>query len=293
MHALNEDPLSAETGGTNGQRVLCAQSAVLLGNRGNVNLWPFANGSALSHKGDSVPDAAVTFRRAFYKEFGITARLPVVPNGPMKDSAHMMFDLPPLILLYARRNARKDPKKGKPITGATRRFSDADELWFGKMLREEGSRVGVKVRELRLRGGENLETQVRAYESAGLVVGIHGANLVNAMFTRPFAGLLEIFPGGAILNCYRAGANAGLAYWMHEAEKATPEESHCGGWHKDCWKVFRQRRVKIDHERHRSEIREKIKMGLRYLKGLHTRFPDGIPTRYDHEQARFVVLGTE
>lgn len=288
--ALGEDPLAQGVNETNDNPLTCARSAVLLGRRGTVNLWPFANGSAVSERGDAVPREAVLMRRAVYDEFGIASRLPMeMPAAEMSTTTRRTFDLPPLVMLYARRNGRKDPVEGQAIRGTTRRFSDADERWVRQMLREEGSKAGVVVRETQVRGTEGFGGQVRTFEQAGLVVGIHGANLMNAMFARPFSGLVEIFPGGAVLKCYIAGANSGLAYWKHEAEKASEEESHCGPWHRDCVGFFRQRRVKIDGERHRTEIRETVRKGLQHLRDLHARYPGGIPVRYERGEDRFVI----
>lgn len=278
---LNEDPLGGSVGEPNNNRLVCAKSAALIGDRGHVNLWPFPNGTHVTRLGDAVPAEAVAFRRAIYDEFGIKSRLPALPDGGFGFPDRTKFDLPPLVLAYARRNSARDPKPGQFIRKTTRRFNDADDAWFTSMLYEEGKRASVEVREFKLEGKESVETQVRMFEGIGFLVGIHGANLVNALFMRPFSVLMEIHPGGSVLRCYQGGANSGLAYFNHEAEKATVKESNCEVWHKDCLRYFRNRRVKIGSEEHRVKIRNKVRAGLQHLRRLHEMYGSGIPVRYE------------
>lgn len=282
---LGENPLGGGTDIHNDERPVCMRTAVLLGDRGNVNLWPFPNGTAVSRAGRAVPEEAVFFRRAIYNEFSIPTRLPRARRESMT------FELPPLVVGYSRRGAEKDPKQGEYLRGPVRRFSQADDTWFVRMLRAEARRRGVEVREIRVTGRESVEEQVRLFADVGFVVGIHGANLVNAMFVRPFGAVMEIHPGGSVLECYMAGANSGLAYFNHEAEKATPEESNCPPWNHDCWKYFRERRVKIDDMLHRSQIRRKVREGLKHLQWLHREFPTGVPVRFDPTETQYVIDG--
>lgn len=130
--------------------------------------------------------------------------------------------------------------------GTVRRFSNADEEWFEGMLRNETRAAGFGLYAFTIHGNESLRVQAATFSKLGVVIGIHGANLVNAVFMRPLGGFVEALPKGAKSQCYLAGLNSGLAYWRHEAmEIATPEESRCSREEKRCWKVKRQRMVKI------------------------------------------------
>lgn len=286
---LTED---AEGGGTNRtgntNAVLCAQSAVLLGNRGNVNLWPYPNNSALPVDGSAVALESVRLRRAVYDEYAIVSRLPKEDKLPRRTT----FDLPPLVLGYSQRNALRDPPAGQYVdVNTTRRFNDADEKWFQRMILEEGVLANVPVRQFRLMGNEDLGEQVRLFESVGFLVGIHGANLVNALFMRPFGALMELMPGKSILSCYVAGANSGLMYSFFEGEVASPEESQCPPWRKTCLNFPRDRLVKVRSMEHRRQVRMLVRKGLGDLRRMHKRFPDGVPVQLDEEEGRYVVEG--
>lgn len=41
---------------------------------------------------------------------------------------------------------------------------------------------------------QSFEQQIRIMQSSGIVVGLHGANMMNAIFLPPLSSLLEIFP---------------------------------------------------------------------------------------------------
>lgn len=54
--------------------------------------------------------------------------------------------------------------------------------------------------------------QVAALGGGGLVVGLHGANLVNAAWEPAAAALVEVFPQNYAVWGYYVGKNAGLWY---------------------------------------------------------------------------------
>jgi len=60
--------------------------------------------------------------------------------------------------------------------------------------------------------GLSFEAQVKAVENAAIAIGIHGANLVNAMFLPPRAQLVEIFPYRFDHDLFKYGSTAGLRY---------------------------------------------------------------------------------
>lgn len=288
---LSEDPLGGSIDGDfNSNSLTCAKSAVLLGDRGDINLWPFANGTAVSLDGNVVSAESVAFRRAMYDEVGITTRLPPLVQGGAIMPSTAKVDLPPLVLGYARRDSMPDPVNEAFVRKTTRRFNDADDAWFVGMLREECHRHGVQYKEFKLRGNESFADQVRLFEGIGFVVGIHGANLVNAIFMRPFGALLEVLPGGLGIECYVAGANTGLAYFLHNAEKATAEETFCPKWDKICWKLFRNRRVKIESQQDRVGVRGQVRAGLAHVKRLHNKYSDGVPVKLNREQGQFEIV---
>lgn len=292
IHVLNEDPVSKEFDlSGNSAPVVCAHAAVMLGRRGRINLWPFPNSTAISLAGDSVPLQAVALRKAVYAEFGIqNPRLPSLLDISVKGlpSSPETFGLPPLVIGYARRQAPSDPKPGKKIGWGWRRFSDEDEAWLRGMLHEEAARVGGTVQEMQATATMPFREQARWFSQVGFVVGIHGANLVNAMFAPPFGALLEITPGGHVSNCYDTGGNAGLAFFLHEAAVASKEESICLPEER-CWRQKQHRKVKIEAPEHRRAVREKVRMGLAHLKNLHARFPSGIPVRLQLPEQRLVI----
>jgi capsular polysaccharide biosynthesis protein len=62
----------------------------------------------------------------------------------------------------------------------------------------------------------SVEDQIRAFASAAIVVGAHGAGLSNASFMKPGSILFEIFPKSRIWPTFRAIASrAGLRYAAH------------------------------------------------------------------------------
>lgn len=56
-----------------------------------------------------------------------------------------------------------------------------------------------------------------------LAIGIHGANIVNAMFLRPGAALVELFPYGFDHDMYKRGGNAGVRYEGYSMSTSTVE----------------------------------------------------------------------
>lgn len=274
---------------------LCASSAVFLGDRGHTALWPFANDSRVDVRGRAVPAEALALRRAVYDWAGVSAEegsaaadeLPLGVAG--KFPARLRLRLPPLVMGFARRERYADPADGR-LPELWRRFDDADDKWFWEMLRAEGKWFGVEVRELRPSMKLGVVEQVRWYGSVGFVVGIHGANLMNGMFVPAFGALFEVFPGGAVFDCYRSGSNSGLMYLSHEAEKASLKESFCHMGQRCARPMdYNLRRVKIDKEEHRAAVKEKVREGLRHLKKLHARFPNGIPVRLQLPEQRYVM----
>jgi len=71
-------------------------------------------------------------------------------------------------------------------------------------------------------GSVSLEEQVRAFASAEIVVGVHGAALTNLVFCRPGTPVVEIFGSAYVNPCYRnLCAAAGLRH--HGVVDSTPK----------------------------------------------------------------------
>lgn len=270
--------------------ILCAHTAVMLGAYAAVNQWPFANSSAISIAGDSVPLQAVVIRQAVYDQVGIRhVRLPSLTNLVHSLPARRaVFGLPPLVIGYAHRGGGEKSTSGKTLLSGWRRFSEADEQWLVDMLHVEAARVGGEFREIEAKEETPFAEQVRMFAGVGFVVGIHGANLANCIFVPPFGALLEITPGGHSGPAYIAGMNSGLAYFVHEAEKASAEESLCRR-ELSCWPRSQQRRVKIEGTRQRRDLRTKVRFGLDHLGRLHEKFPYGIPANLQLPEQTFQI----
>lgn len=271
----------------------CARTAVLLGTRSHINLWPFPLTTWVTFDGSSVPVESVAFRNAAYGAYGIASKLPSLPEGALTPPpSTALFDLPPMSIGYSRRNFHPDPTKENPIQmGTKRRFSDADEAWFVSMLQDVAERNNFSFATLQTTASMSMDDQMTQYANTGFVVGIHGANLMNAIFMRPFGGLLEILPGFA-LQCYAAGANSGLAYSTYITVKtATGEESGCPKDHNTCWTLIQARRVKIEEEADHRELRERVEKGVARIKMLHHAFGrlGGIPVFYDKNSTSYRI----
>lgn len=273
-----------------GMRSGCWKGAVVvMGIRAHVNLWPFLNATDVPVDGRGVPKAALRFKQRFYEEFEIEGKRIEEDKG--ESGGKMVSELPPLVVGYSRRLGIED-SVGKSVHagGTKRRFNKEDEEWFGEMLEEECERGGVRLKVFTITGDESLREQVRNIVDVGFLVGIHGANLVNGVFMRPFGSLFEIQPNGSASPCYISGANSGLAYWKHESLlRATMEESGCEPDDEHCRTKLRQRLVKIGTESDRMEIRRIVRMGIDRLNELHRSFPDGIPVVYNESTAYYDV----
>lgn len=265
-------------------------AVVVMGIRAHVNLWPFLNATDVPVDGMSVPKSAVRFKQRFYDEFGIGGKR-IEDEGMEERNQELVSELPPLMVGYSRRLGIEDSVGLRVHAGGTtRRFSKEDEEWFGGMLKEECERGGVGLKVFTITGEESLRDQVNNIVDVGFLVGIHGANLVNGVFVRPFGSLLEIQPNGSTSSCYIAGANSGLAYWKHETSvRATMEESGCEPDDEHCRTKLRQRLVKVGTEYDRAEIRRIVRLGINRLKWLHQRFSSGIPVVYNKATACYDI----
>lgn len=273
-------------------QLVCARSSVLLGDRSNINTWPFPSTQYPNVSGNQVTVEAVAFRHAVYTAMGLNTRLPPLIYGALSTvHKNYLFDLPPLAIGYARRNFYPDFSDGEPQLGTKRRFSDIDDAWFEAMLREEATLANTTMVTLQISKNTPVREQVTMFSKIGFVGGIHGANLMNTIFMKPFSAMLEIFSAKS-LQCYVAGANSGLAYLKYSPTKrASGEESGCTEEHPTCWSYLHNRRVLISDEKDRAALRSLVKQGVKHVLSLHKHFGQlgGVPVQYNEKLAHFAI----
>ncbi|PXF42173.1 hypothetical protein BWQ96_08093 [Gracilariopsis chorda] len=157
------------------------------------------------------------------------------------------------------------------------------------MLTEETSKQGFRLKTIVTSKNHSFDHQVRAFADVGFVVGIHGANLVNSIFMRPFSALFEVFPARSSSMCYYAGSNSGMFYQSHRTRiVASAEESGCRKGYK-CWTDLKHTRVKISTKKDQDRIREMVTNGMRHVLELNARFPHGIPVFLDEERDAYLI----
>lgn len=283
--AMLDTASTAQTqSGTAIERAICARSAVFLGQRFDINVWPFASNGAIDPKAPGVPIEAIAFRAAVYAATNVSTRIPPLREGVLSPPpSTTLLDLPPLAVAYARRD-------NNATTGMTRTFSSDDEAWFVSMLDEESQAAGATFTTVETPEDVSLAQQVRLFRETGFVAGIHGANLMNAMFTPTFGGLLEVF--AVPLICYYAGANSGLHYWSYKpVREATPEQSGCASNNIQCQDFPNHRRVMIGEKEDREQLRSLAREGIARLREVHESFKhlDGVPVVYDDTLSEYRI----
>lgn len=271
--------------------VSCVRNGVQLGFFGDINVWPFANDTRIAPDGRSIRAESVRVKEAVYQAAGVAS---VRMEGGQ--GSEVRFRVPPLVVGYARRLGKEDLSDtvGDNVkeSSTVRVFTAEDEKWFGEMLREEVEGRGVELREFTTKNTESFEEQVRNVAGLGVVVGIHGANLVNAMFARPFGGLVEIFPFGEHSRCYYAGMNSGLAYWGFEAGDSAGG-FRCNERVLECRLQYRNREVFLGAGGDREGVRRLVREAVDYLKSLNTWFRDGVPVELEESSQRYVIAHNE
>lgn len=98
---------------------------------------------------------------------------------------------------------------------STRSFSVDGLALFESTMRRIGERAGFSYRLLDV-AGMTFPQQIEAVAGAGIVVGIHGTQMLNALFLPPGASVLEIFPYRFTSRLFEGGSGAGLHYAQHE-----------------------------------------------------------------------------
>lgn len=292
LATMNESVIGGIGNSLVSKELTCAKSAVLLGSRSHINLWPFPTTKWIAPHGGSVPIESISFRRSMYDATGIPTLLPLLPAGVFTPPPPTsLFDLPPRVIGYSRRNVFPDHPKDSFQQGTIRRFSDSDEQWFISMLKDVAAAHNFTYVTLQTGSEIPFEDQVRLYSKVGYVAGIHGANLMNSVFMKPFGGLMELFAGGA-LQCYTAGANSGLEYvGYNPVKRASGKESGCKPSHPICWHLEHSRRVMINTDEDHRLLRNHVEDSVRRIEMFYEKFErfGGIPVYYDPELSVYSI----
>lgn len=308
-------------------KMVCARAGgVLMGPRDNVNLWAFPtahgtpahhrrhtrnyNASSIFGKGDKVisatpsqsildrlrldkslhiPAESLRLRGAVYSAAKISTSTSTLTATSSTMPRTLKSSLPPLTLSYARRNVGKDPAPGQ-IASPTRRLSDADEDFLISLLTRLSLKHGFSYSTLQFSNDSPMYLQVSSFVNSGIVIGLHGANLLNSMFMYPLSALIEVTPLG--LPCYAAGGNAGLVSWIvRPSRSATPVESSCPTWLFRCWKSPVERRVLLEDDAVREELEATLLETIMYIKEIRNRFDKlgYIPLILHERSASYVV----
>lgn len=205
------------------------------------------------------------------------------------------LDLPPRAVLYRKRSA----------TLTSRVLCCGGERWMLSMLRAVTQAHGFLLVESHDDRDVPFTEQLAQVSGVGVVVGVHGANLVNAMLAPALGAVIEIV--NAPLPCYVGGMNSGMGYWaVQPTRRASPEESNCrrytgfpvirgdqynpnrtepmdlSGW---CNKSDPYRAMWLDDSDRRA-VRESVVQAMMYVEGLHKRFGEAagaVPVRYKQD----------
>lgn len=155
----------------------------------------------------------------------VTSELQLDNSIHSEDSSHQ------LSLLYVRRNHGK------------RGFERSTEMKFRKLL--FNSKMTVREADF---SSLNFKEQVEAIMSSNVIIGIHGANLLNpSLFLNPGTVLLELFPwhflwrGYANTSMVAGGIYIGYMLDKSRQKESTLSVSDCF-WNKGCMLKYRDQR---------------------------------------------------
>lgn len=281
--------------GKAGKELVCLRSAVVLGAEGSTDAMMFLNDTDVASSVPDIPHEAIAFKGAAYRALGLAAEFAAVRQPPPADRRtpaaggserrgatetveYSSVAVPPPVVAYAVRE-----------TNSSRRFLADDEAWFRSMLHKESSRRSLELRLISVPANQSLHFQVRNMRDVGFLVGLHGANLANAMFMPPTGALFEIFPYKYVKSFYRNGGNAGLRYSSHEASTGADV---CSA-HKSIFCASRYRDVVVNlTSADRGAIGRHVTNGMDYLVRLRRAFPSGrVPLARDKAAGPYRIQG--
>lgn len=283
---------------------VCGHRAIILGYRNSI-AWPFANHATFSsHEHaltSTIPVEAVLFKASVYSSLNLSfSTSSTICSSTLLQSDinslpdRLLLDLPPLALGYSRRNTdrTRDPSStgGTLILGRARRFSEPDEAWFLDMLHRQSKKWDMPLHILSTPRTVGFTDQVVMFKRVGVVVGIHGANLVNALFMHPFGGLVELSNDNS--QCYFKGANSGLSYWHFKPSRvASVKESFCHPSNGKCKASVRNRRIMMENGRDRERVQAILRTAIERIVLLHKMFNKigGVPVRLNRITSEYEI----
>lgn len=104
---------------------------------------------------------------------------------------------------------------------STRTFTRTGQEILEAKLMELSIQAGFEYRLLDV-AGMTFPEQIKAVAGAGVVVGIHGTQMLNTLFLPAGAAIVEIFPSGLSNNMFVGGSGAGLHYARYELLRGEP-----------------------------------------------------------------------
>lgn len=128
------------------------------------------------------------------------------------------------------------------------------------------------------------------FKGVGVVVGIHGANLVNALFMHPFGALVELSNDDA--QCYFKGANSGLSYWHFKPSRvASVKESFCHPRNGKCRASVRNRRIMMENESDRDRVEGIVGTAIERVVLVHRTFNEmgGVPVKLNRVTSEYEI----
>lgn len=185
--------------------------------------------------------------------------------APAEEADSLRLALPPRSILVLSRAA--DSK---------RRLDDDSAQAFNAIIRDLARTRRLSLMTVAFDSLGSLEEQVGVARRAGLVVGVHGANLVNSVFVPAGGALLELLPHAYRWpGWYEAGGNAGLRY---SAVSTSPTEK----WALPC--IAQKRRCNDNDVRDKTlvldsaalrTLQAQLTRAVDYLDALRAVCPDG------------------
>jgi hypothetical protein len=123
--------------------------------------------------------------------------------------------------------------------GKRRNIPEPLKIKLFEMLKDAAAKRGFRFEVVSFERMTFAE-QVQSIEDAGVVIGVHGANLVNSMFMPPLSVLFELFPFKFTHGMYEQGGAAGLKYFSYMVSTGMPFQTS---------KPFRnaEQCIKFDH----------------------------------------------
>lgn len=244
----------------------CIKRGIVLGREGRVDSFPFFNDSDIwlpSHQMDDSHWPVIPHDSLWVREVMMQAsRLPSVGKYTGPGINHFeSIPVPPRRVGFLQRSEK-----------SRRRLPVRSKLWLDITLAELSAEHGMELVYIRAKASQSLAEQVKAVHGLGMVLGLHGANIVNSMFVPAGGALFEIFPWRYVRYYYAAGGNAGLRYSFHEPEGGI--ERNCSFSSRTCFMRYRESLILLTSE-DREQIRARIDKAMSYIAGLHQKYPDG------------------